>query len=624
MSETKIADSTYEIQSHTVAEMKDLLIEMKGKNEDKKWQEKAQELEKELKSLKKNKNYGLFWKEKPEEFEKKTKDSFPVLEELSELAIKQDETPSNIIIEGDNYHTLSVLSYTHSGQVDVIYIDPPYNKGNEDFIYNDRYVDKEDDFRHSKWLSFMEKRLRLARNLLNDTGVIFISIDDNEQAQLKLLCDEIFGEENFIGNFSVENNPKGRKNSKFISISNEYCLVFAKDTNEAEFENVIPKDASDMVEDENGDYIRSSGKRVLVGENFLNSPINEFSSDKHYSVYYNQDKNDIITTKEHSLNEVDKNLIFSGYNRYITFRDNYFVENTYSEKKFLELFKDGRLSIRSDKIYEKHFSNLIQIKSMLTNKKYEAIVDNSPTTFELDIKTTSAKNNLFNLFGENIFDYPKNVSFIKILLKLNVLSKHNSLILDFFAGSGTTGHAVLELNKEDGGNRKFILCSNRESTNEFPDRNICRDITYERVKRVATGYTNMKGEQVEGLGGNIRYLRTDFIPKHKGTDNIRNRMVERCSEMLCLRENVWEPMKNLNTPEMRFYKRGDKYLAILFGLFRFEEFCQVLRTFDNPVAIYVFSRGQMTRDDFEGMIVPYMVEEIPDPILAVYKTIFGL
>lgn len=200
MSETKNQDSTYEIRSHTVAEMKDLLIEMKGKNEDKKWQEKAQELEKELKSLKKNKNYGLFWKEKPEEFEKKTKDSLPILEEIPELAIKQDETLDNIIIEGDNYHTLSVLSYTHRRQVDMIYIDPPYNTGNKDFVYNDRYVDKEDDFRHSKWLSFMEKRLKLAKELLKETGVIFISIDDNEQAQLKLLCDEIFGEENFIGN----------------------------------------------------------------------------------------------------------------------------------------------------------------------------------------------------------------------------------------------------------------------------------------------------------------------------------------------------------------------------------------------------------------------------------------
>lgn len=182
--------------------MKDLLMEIKKKNENAKWQEKAQELEKELKSLKKNKNYGLFWKEKTEEFDVKTRNSFPILEEVSELAVKQDEAPANIIIEGDNYHTLSVLSYTHKGLVDIIYIDPPYNTGNKDFIYNDRFVDKEDDFRHSKWLSFMEKRLKLAKELLKETGVIFISIDDNEQAQLKLLCDEIFGEENFIGNLA--------------------------------------------------------------------------------------------------------------------------------------------------------------------------------------------------------------------------------------------------------------------------------------------------------------------------------------------------------------------------------------------------------------------------------------
>jgi adenine-specific DNA-methyltransferase len=136
--------------------------------------------------------YGLNWIDVPEEFDEKSKNSIPVLKEIKNKTIKNnDGKPTHILIEGDNYHALTCLNYTHAGKIDVIYIDPPYNTGNKDFVYNDKFVDAEDEYRHSKWLSFMSKRLRIAKRLLSDKGVIFISIDDNEQAQLKLLCDEV-------------------------------------------------------------------------------------------------------------------------------------------------------------------------------------------------------------------------------------------------------------------------------------------------------------------------------------------------------------------------------------------------------------------------------------------------
>jgi len=167
------------------------------------------------KELKKKKKYGLVWEEKPEEVIDMCKKKLPVLKEVKNKEIITDKNkPMNLLIEGDNYHALSVLNYTHAKKVDVIYIDPPYNTGNKDFIFNDRFVDKEDGYRHSKWLSFMEKRLKLAKNLLKDTGVIFISIDDNEMAQLKLLMDDknkgLFGEENFVQNF-MWLHGKGKK-----------------------------------------------------------------------------------------------------------------------------------------------------------------------------------------------------------------------------------------------------------------------------------------------------------------------------------------------------------------------------------------------------------------------------
>ncbi len=151
-------------------------------------------------SLKKAKKFGLVWEDKPEQVAIDCQTKLPVLQEVADRAItKADDQPTNLIIEGDNYHSLSTLNYTHAGKIDVIYIDPPYNTGNKDFIYNDHYVDKEDAFKHSKWLSFMSKRLKLAKQLLTDTGLVFISIDDSEQAHLKLLCDDIFGEVNFVG-----------------------------------------------------------------------------------------------------------------------------------------------------------------------------------------------------------------------------------------------------------------------------------------------------------------------------------------------------------------------------------------------------------------------------------------
>lgn len=163
--------------------------------------------------LKTHKKYGLVWEDKPEEVEERLRDELPVLTEVKERAIISDapDAPNHILIEGDNLEALTALSYTHSGKIDVIYIDPPYNTGKKDFKYNDSYVDAEDSFRHSKWLSFMNKRLTLAKSLLSDKGVLFASIDDNEQAQLKFLLDSIFGTTNFLGQLilktATDNNP---------------------------------------------------------------------------------------------------------------------------------------------------------------------------------------------------------------------------------------------------------------------------------------------------------------------------------------------------------------------------------------------------------------------------------
>ena len=278
----------------------------------------------------------------------------------------------------------------------------------------------------------MSERLEIARELLSDEGVIFISIDDNEQAQLKLLCDEVFGEENFIATLSVENNPKGRKNSSFISGTNEYCQIFSKSKVNSKFVENIPKDSKDMSIDENGDYVHNSGKRVIVGENKFNKFVINFDSDKHYSVYYNESKKDFLIKKENTLLP-DYDLLKNGYTRYYSHWDTKFVENTYTSEKLKNLFFDGKLEFKNSKIYEKNMSDKIRMKSLLVNRKYKAIIDNREVDFEIDLKTTSAKQMLVKIIGKEIFSYPKNISYIKLLISL--IEKKCCTVIDFFAGS---------------------------------------------------------------------------------------------------------------------------------------------------------------------------------------------
>lgn len=199
------------------------------------------DLEQEVKRLNsqiKRQKYGLTWLDVPEAFEAESENKIPILEEVPELAIhNDDDEPTHILIEGDNYHALTCLNYTHKGKVDVIYIDPPYNTGNDGFTYMDKRflteypnggtLGKGHPLRHSAWLSFMDKRLRLAKNLLSDKGVIFISIDDNEQANLKLLCDKVFGEQNFVAKFDWRKKT-GANDAKDIAVITETVLLYAK------------------------------------------------------------------------------------------------------------------------------------------------------------------------------------------------------------------------------------------------------------------------------------------------------------------------------------------------------------------------------------------------------------
>jgi adenine-specific DNA-methyltransferase len=504
------------------------------------------------------------------------------------------------------------LNYTHKGKIDVIYIDPPYNTGNKDFIYNDNYVDKEDSFRHSKWLSFMEKRLRLAKDLLKDTGVIFISIDDNEQAQLKLLSDSIFGFNNYISTISVVNNLKGRSDDKHIATANEFLLVYANNSNLLKIKGFsLDENQKEEYnkEDEYGLYKEIGFRKTGKGWRMEDRP------KMYYPIYFN-----------HSTKKISLDKFSDAIEIYPLTSEGEKGRWRWGKDTFLEKFlKD--IVIREVK--KNKYSVFTKMRIGDEDGEERTLI---PKTFWLDTKYDTARGAdiLLDLFGSrDIFTNPKPLGFIKDILHIS--SYNNSIILDFTAGSGTTGHAVLELNKEDGGNRQFILCTNNEN-------NICEEVTYERLKRVIRGYENKKGEKIKGLGGNLEYLKCDFIDKTRHTDNMKMRLMRACTEMLCLKENTFELEKEVKDGETLMYRiysgirvneKGESKKHNMGIYYDLDDSClddmrsDLKHIEDSHKTAYIFSLRNVA--DF---IEDYRkwkginIEEVPQKILEIYETIY--
>lgn len=562
-----------------------------------------EELIKEITALKKRKKYGLVWDEErePEKVVLECREKLPVLKEVKDKEIVTDKNqPTNSLIEGDNYHALSVLNYTHKGKIDVIYIDPPYNTGNEGFVYNDKLVDLNDTYRHSKWLSFMEKRLKLAKNLLKDTGVIFISIDNNELAQLKLLCDNLFGEENFISLLIIQTNRGGRDYLQ-IATTHEYLLCYGRSSNT--IINELPKDTTLFeFQDENGLYETRELRNRNPKFTRENRP-NLF-----YPIYVNSNLKDkygycavsLAKSKSYSIEALPKN----SQNKDSCWRwssqlvsKNIIPDNPYKSQVIAKQKKDEGWNI-----YEKSRKFTTKAKSIWT---------------ETDVRTELGTIVLRNIFGKSVFEHPKPVPLIKKII--NLASNKDSIILDFFAGSGTTAQAILEVNKEDQGKRKFILCTDNQSNNGSKLK-IATDICYPRIYKVIIGYKNLKKEKINGLGGNLKYFVTDFVDAAP-TDSNKRDLVNKCTEMLCLRENAFELVKEGNN--FRIFKDSKKYLGIIYDEDSIDEFKKEAKQIDGNFSVYVFSLDQYAHNEqFEDMPGKIKLNPIPEVILAVYRRIF--
>lgn len=380
----------------------------------------------------------------------------------------------NLIIEGDNYDALRALRATHKGCIRCIYIDPPYNTGNRDFVYNDRFIEKTHTFRHSLWLEFMYRRLRLAKDLLADDGVIFVSIDDNEVFRLGMLMDQVFGEGNFIANviWQKRTSPDSRID---LGPAHDYILVYAKKREKSSLRKLT-----------------ISADQARKFKNPDNDPRGPWASTDFTAQGYRPNQMYTITTPSGQTISPPTGRCWSN------------IEPVYNT-----LLADNRIW------FGEGGSNRPRIKTFLYES--EGISSWSWWPHQEVGSNQEAKREIIDILDpsdtNSIFSTPKPVRLIERILK--IASKPDDIVADFFAGSGTTAHAVAKLNAEDGGNRRFILVSNAEATKDEPDKNLCRDVCAERVRRVMAGYRSAKGEDIDGLGGGFAYLRTRRVPQHR-------------------------------------------------------------------------------------------------------------
>lgn len=531
--------------------------------------------------LRKQKKYGLVWEDKQEDVEERLREELPVLVEDTSKAIISTEVdaPNHILIEGDNLEALTTLAYTHEGKIDVIYIDPPYNTGNKDFIYNDSFVDAEDTFRHSKWLSFMNKRLRIAKQLLANKGAIFISIDDNEQAQLKLLCDEIFGSGNFITNI-IWQSTAGSNTGNEIVTTTEYVLVYTSNRSRAHFDGQPPSADTFKLSDE---YVKKRGRYTL-------DKLDRRRVGGHYSEALN-----------FPIEMPDGTLRYPGGGQHVNEGWNYLWSKTKVQWGLDNNFIVFKKSKEEWAVYCKRYQNVDNNnKPVDRTTPYRNLI-----TSDL-FNTAQGTAELANIFNIRPFAFPKPSSLVKFLLSTTVTTLPNATILDFFAGSGTTLHATMQLNAEDGGHRKCILVTNNEN-------NICEEVTYERNKRVINGYTTPKGEKVPGLKGNtLRYYRTSFVGRSRSMKNMRQ-LMNLSTDMLCIKEDLYAEQPKFGEQQtyknvFRYFDNGKKRMMIIYK----EEAVPLLvdliqkADYEGMMRVYVFSPSE---DPWEGEF-----EEVQDKV----------
>lgn len=592
---------------------------------------RIKELEFELKTSKK---YGLVWDKEntKEDVVLKCENEIPVLTQDKSKKILLNTGENNILIEGDNYHALTALNFIAKESIDIIYIDPPYNTGNKSkdggFKYNDIFIDKENAYRHSTWLSYIQKRLLLSKKLMTEKGVIFISIDDNEVFNLKILCDAIFGEKNFLGNI-IQNKGNAQNDAKNIQKNHDYILVYCKKREykvgsdgklkETSLISLPAIDEKEVFMDEEGRYYYE-GSGLLTGS----SPTLRERPNLGYTIYFNPNTKHIIGIHDYDVEKVyysdDENVVYQDRmdllnNGYVKIRPpkkgRFLGRWTWGIEKFnsesYKILITKNFSVKT-KVFVEEKSVIKKGKKMFYQKTYRT--NNLKSIY--DFSSSKGTDTLQKILPDCDFNNPKNLDMIKMFIES--INNKNARVLDFFAGSGTTGQAVMELNKEDGGHRRFILCTNNEN-------NICTDVTYPRLKTVITGIRADGSKYSDGLPNNLYYFKSDFVKDENNTEQARYCLVEKVDGLLCIAENVFDEVERNNYSS--HYVSKDKHLFIYSDYYskeKFNEFKNRVMNAKGDKVVYVYSSDNNVDETlFEDKTI--QLKTIPMKIYEIYKGI---
>ena len=581
---------------------------------------KVRELQKEVERLTaqlKEKRFGLTWIDVPEAFEQESENKIPVLEEVPELAIhNNDGKPTHILIEGDNYHALTCLNYTHGNKVDIMYFDPPYNTGSDGFKYRDyRFLEEYPDgtkiptnhpLRHSVWLSFMRKRLVLAKHLLKNDGVLFISIGDDELSNLTLLCDSLFERIAIVPRIA----KKGSDQGTHFRPTKDYVLVYSNDKSALKgFMDVI------MPEEKSYPYTEEFGVRQYrKAHSLYQASLDPMRGCKNQRYYIEApDGTLIIPPGDHfPEDKVDGGKMVPQNRSDKVWR---WSDKSYMANKGIIMFDKSSRSPLVDSngnhtdwnVYEKKYKD----------EELEDLENPLPNDVLYDFINTLGTTRLAKIDID--FPFSKPYELVRYLLQITDKPK-DAVILDFFAGSGTTMEAVLSLNEDDEGERQCILCQENEE-------NICRGITYERNKRIINGYTSKTGVVTPPFGNSLKYYRTAFVGKNQpkaATDDDKLALAKKAGSLLSLAENTLYETEVTDFYQIYNDEKGH-WTCIYFqeDYSHFEEFRQkVISLKGNEKSVYVFcwSDGAEFAAEFEYER-NVTVKSIPQPILDIYKSL---
>lgn len=514
---------------------------------------------------------------------------FPGLKTVGSVRTGNPEDPTHVVINGENFHALEMLGYTHPESVDLIYIDPPYNTGNKTWQYNDHYVGEQDSFRHSKWLSFMERRLTLAKKLLKPTGIIIVAIGDEEHHRLRILMDEIFGDQNFISNVVWQG---GRKNdSRYISNGADYMLVYARQEGAMSEREIRWREEKpgihEVLETGRKAWSESGGDEVQAEASmrawFRAQPSASSAKALSRNVYFLPDGTLCSDTDMRAPEDRPNRCRTPLTNprtglKYAVPPNGWFCE----EATLFRYQQEGRIIFRTDP------TKPPRLKKPLQDTGGQVAL----SVFER--QRTHSGRHLQNIFGDKRFPFPKDHEVLMRWIRL--AASKDAVILDFFGGSGTTAEAVIRLNAEDQGTRQCILVTNNELSSkddaalrkaghgpgsaEYEAQGVFHNVTKPRVETVVTGVRRDGSTYSDGLPANVEFLELAYLEESRVHAALE---YERLAPLFWLKSGALGPVVQRTEDAEAYEWNEESSMAVLFDAGKAAELAEVLATKPNRV-----------------------------------------